>query len=593
MSLFTQAMDKYQRGENGNVEYAWSKESVQEQFVQVWFQCVRTTTDGLRELSQKFDTLLDSVAGSKDVKKEYLVRVIQLIVLTRDIDGGKGERDLTYMMLWILWRHYEVLAKFVLRVIVLGESGSGSGSGSGCVGSWRDIKNLCQYIYQQSNDMTHPFIGYAMDLLCSQLKKDSSMSCGDSISLAARWVPRESSKRGNWIFCALAARYFPEYLASAKTQESRVKAFTKAKMMFSKLIVGLSRRLDTPQIKMCGREWATIDPNRLPSVLLRKNNAAFLNIKKNRQVRYPDNVDRIECAMNLSEYILNRAAAGKNVKGSRVGIVDYVKNAYEFNCYEQGAEVDLLNSQWRDFMSKVGDLGDMVAMVDQSGSMAGDPYYAAMGLGMAIAAKSALGPRVLTFSTEPSWISLEDCSTIIEMTCELKKHDCKAGFGTNFFKALRLILSACVEGKVPDSVVSNMVLVILSDMQIDCQTNVVQTDYGDVKGTFTHSMEVMRDRIVRLYNEAGYSNAPHLLFWNLRHTSGFPCSSSAPGATMFSGFSPLLLNSFCQKGKDALNILTPWVSICELLDKYDFVREHSFFYEGRSWDGELHLGAYS
>jgi hypothetical protein len=35
---------------------------------------------------------------------------------------------------------------------------------------------------------------------------------------------------------------------------------------------------------------------------------------------------------------------------------------------------------------------------------------------------------------------------------------------------------------------------------------------------------------------------------------------------MFSGFSPLLMNSFCQEGRDALVGTTAWDSLCLLLD---------------------------
>ena len=45
---------------------------------------------------------------------------------------------------------------------------------------------------------------------------------------------------------------------------------------------------------------------------------------------------------------------------------------------------------------------------------------------------------------------------------------------------------------------------------------------------------------------------PHILFWNLRATTGFPCTSNQANVTMFSGFSPALLNNFCNKGLEGL-----------------------------------------
>ena len=52
--------------------------------------------------------------------------------------------------------------------------------------------------------------------------------------------------------------------------------------------------------------------------------------------------------------------------------------------------------------------------------------------------------------------------------------------------------------------------------------------------------------------------APHILFWNLRSTSGFPTLSTQNNASMMSGFSPALLNLFCDEGLEALKKCTPW-----------------------------------
>jgi hypothetical protein len=51
---------------------------------------------------------------------------------------------------------------------------------------------------------------------------------------------------------------------------------------------------------------------------------------------------------------------------------------------------------------------------------------------------------------------------------------------------------------------------------------------------------------------------PHILFWNLRSTTGFPSLSNQPNTSMMSGFSPALLNLFCDQGLDALQSCTPW-----------------------------------
>ena len=233
-------------------------------------------------------------------------------------------------------------------------------------------------------------------------------------------------------------------------------------------------------------------------------------------------------------------------------------------------EIDLLNSQWRDNSSQNGKLGKMIAMVDVSGSMDGEPLHAAIALGIRVAEKSLLGKRVMTFSATPRWVNLQYKDNFVDMVEEVNKAD--FGLNTNFHAALDLILNAIVEAKMPSEDVEDMVLAIFSDMQID------EGDKCDKK--------VLYDTMKTKYVEAGIKvngkpyNPPHILFWNLRSTSGFPTLSSQPNTSMMSGFSPALLNLFCGEGLESLKICTPW-SLLEKslsLDRYK-IMEDKFYDE--------------
>jgi hypothetical protein len=71
---------------------------------------------------------------------------------------------------------------------------------------------------------------------------------------------------------------------------------------------------------------------------------------------------------------------------------------------------------------------------------------------------------------------------------------------------------------------------------------------------------------------------PHILFWNLRSTSGFPALSSQPNCSMMSGFSPSLLNLFCNQGIDALQSCSPWSILVKTLEaeRYKILEEKLF-----------------
>jgi len=128
-------------------------------------------------------------------------------------------------------------------------------------------------------------------------------------------------------------------------------------------------------------------------------------------------------------------------------------------------------------------------------------------------------------------------------------------------------LDAIIQNKLEPDDVEDMILVILSDMQMD---------NGDGCDK-THLYETMH----KMYMEAGIRlhgkpfKPPHILFWNLRSTSGFPALSSQANCSMMSGFSPALLSFFCEQGLDALQSCTPWSVLEKTLenDRYKILSD--------------------
>jgi hypothetical protein len=317
------------------------------------------------------------------------------------------------------------------------------------------------------------------------------------------------------------------------------------------LLSGLNKRLDTVQIKQCGKKWADIDHNKNTSITMSKQKKAFLNVDKKGNTRSYD-VDRIICSHNFEEFIAGAIKSGKEVKGGRVGMEQFTKLAFDVG--GNRVEKDLVDSQWRSNSANTGNLGNMVAVVDTSGSMSGDPLNVAIALGIRIAEKSLLGKRVITFNTVPTWVNLENYDSFCDMVAVTRIDPW--GGSTDFYKTMNLILDTIIANKLKPADVEDMILVVLSDMQIDS---------SGYKSS-------MYDGIATMYADAGMKlwnapfHAPHILFWNLRSTSGFPSMSSQPNVSMMSGFSPALLNMFCEKGIDALKTATPWTILTESLE---------------------------
>ena len=311
------------------------------------------------------------------------------------------------------------------------------------------------------------------------------------------------------------------------------------------------------QIKQCSKEWSDINFETITSMTMRRQNKALRYLDAKGQRRSGD-LDRVVCADRFAEYLHSVKKRGREIKGKRVSVTEFVKDAISLANDPAGTQI--LNSQWRDAGSTGSELPNMIAMVDTSGSMMCDnciPFYTAMGLGCRIAERSKVGRRVLTFSESPRWINLDGCPELTDMVRAMKDAG-NWGLNTNFTAAMQVILDAICERRLPASEVKDMILVILSDMQIDADGNEPLT-------------VTMQQAIVGMYESAGMRSIgepyepPHILFWNLRSTDGFPTLSSVSGCSMMSGVSPALLDAFCQKGVSSLRDTTPWSMLMEVL----------------------------
>lgn len=553
MSALVNALDNHtpvQIGENGHFEYTWSN-SITERIVQLSFQLTRVQNKNFDVIRKVYESLIIDVQkkfiNSKDEFIQHMSILYRLIAYTRDIIDGKGEYMLSFVLLDVWSKFYPELAKFAIHEFLI----SSSSTGGHQLGCWKDVKYFWKQF--QTNDVVND---YTISLINEQLRKDVA---GESMpSLAAKWVPREKSSFGG-LYDKLAVDYFKSYLDSAPNEEKRKKAIRKALMDYRKLISGLNRKLDTAQVKQCSGSWSEIVPNKQTSITMLKQKKAFLNVKKDGTSRHPDSEDRTKCAENFTKYIESVAKGKVEAKGKRVGLNNFTKNAFELSKRPlDDPEVILLNSQWNNNSSQTGVLGQMIAMVDTSGSMEGDPLYAAVALGIRVAEKSKLGKRVLTFSASPEWVNLDGIDGFVAMANHVKKANW--GMNTNFYAALDLILDAIVQSNLSANEAEEMVLAVFSDMQIDDAVR----DKSDYNTMYTMIENKYAETGMRVCGQP--YKPPHILFWNLRNGTGSPVLSTKKNVSMMSGFSPALLNMFCDQGLSALTSYTPWSVLLKSLD---------------------------
>lgn len=628
--IFHNARKQY--GDNGNPEYAWSS-YFKEKIVQLSFQLTRTYhLDQLTTLGNQYNDLLQEafLATHLDnyTREKYISVLYRMMLYTRDIIDGKGEYQLFYMLLaeWV---------KLSVQLRISNSNSNGGAAGNGnddssndsnekkadCIdmmannavdslvylkddqhpyGSWKDIKYLLTYL-RTRRDIGQPvyvlpIFKHTITLAVEQLRKDE---LSEAPSLLGRWLPREKSKKFGWLAKHIACEYFSSWLldggvsVTAKDKKNIVlsnrSGERKCLTYYRKLLAGLNRKLQTVQVNQCGQSWKDIDFEKsATSITLTRQKNAFQYKSRDGYLRGED-IDRLICKDNYELYIQKCMLGKVDIKGKRTSIVDLVKDALEIVDsdlnregfagvhgldddvgvaldHEDQITRDTINLQWVEGGKNLPALKNCISLVDTSGSMEGQPMLAAIGLGCRIAEKSLLGKRVITFSAQPSWIDLSNTSTLIEMTRALSTNK-NWGMNTNFVSAMKLVLDACIEKELTPDEVSALSLVVFSDMQIDQADSTSDTMHEIIKKMFYNGG-------LQTKYKTPYSS-PHIIYWNLRSTTGTPVLSSTSNVSMISGFSPVIIKSICEKGREALADCTPWAMFNAPLDsdRYAWVND--------------------
>lgn len=561
-------------GENGHVQYTISNSAI-EQIYQFYFQLVRTKN------TNNLETMLRNILIQMNNKQflqsnfNHLVNLYKMIGNTRDIVSGKGEQQLAFMQIWE-WYHFNPRCG-LMAISSLFHLHSINGEQLHPYGSWKDVKYLCNFVKDKHKGNVnhtllaqHPIVDYVTTLMVNQLRTDyQNYRENKPIQLTAKWAPREPNykKKKNikfgWVYYILARKFYSNYLESASNQQEYQRACKKCYTHFRKLLSTLNKYLKTLQIYQTSGNWSEIDFNNVTSCSMRKQRKAFANEKN------VDSEDRKTCAENFKAYVDTcKADPERNtIKGKRVFAYELVKDCFGHNLTQQ--QIDVINLQWESNKSNNSNLGKMIAFCDSSYSMECDgcvPLFNSLGLSIRISelCHPLFRDRVMIFASEPRWVKLDCYSSFYEKAVALRRTSGNCGTSTNFYKAMHQILRAFIESNVNPQEVEDLVLALFSDMQI----NQADKNFNDT----------LYDNIKRDFAQAGLSSSwgipykpPHILFWNLRNTTGFPTVTTTENTTMLSGFSSSLLNVFEKKGLAELKKMTPRTMIETILnnDRYD------------------------
>jgi len=477
--------------------------------------------------------------------KQYVMDFAVMAFQTRDIRGGKGERDVAYKMLLAIMYERHDLIEPLLRLIPE-------------YGCWRDMWQLLKLVEKSSYEkLLAAVINVTKWIFFEDLAK-LDKGYNTDLSLLGKWLPREGSTNDT-IAKLLAGAFFPE----TTDENDRMK-------MYRKACVRLGRAISVVEQKMCGGKWREIVPANVPGRLMNKARKAFLNEvrgHKNKDgpeipLRFPDNGDRMECRQNFLNHLEQVLAGKASINGANVVFPHEIVAKFLYTNGNRFSKADesLLQAQWdaiRNHTKQQGGLRGIVPMSDFSGSMNGIAMQVSLALGILLSEINhpAFADYLLGFDSEPSWISFKGMTHLSQKINYARKF--AQGTSTNFEEACDLILRRLVEHNVPREEAPRDLLVL--------------TDMGFDQACFSTSWKTHFQMIQANFAAAGY-DAPRIVVWNLRaEYKDYYAQAHEDGVVVLSGWSPAVLKAI---QKDGIEVRTPYDGLRELLDdaRYDLVR---------------------
>jgi hypothetical protein len=491
-------------GEKTNIEYKWGAD-IKENILYFFFQLVRD--QDMTDLENRLFQLLSEIKTKPHKYQEELIVLYKILCHTRDIRCGRGEMDLSYMQLYIWFCFDADLAYFALQQFIWGPK----------YGSWKDIKKICLFVKQKTNDENHPLIEYACNIMIVQLKHDLlKIHENESISLAGKWAPREKNRKYKWLYSKLATQMYPEFSKTAKNISSKQAALRKAKMFFRKDLSLLNKYLFTTENIMCNFSWSYIYPSLVPSNALYKYRLALQNKTKDNKIRR-NTPDRHMCAGYLQHYIENTP-----IKQSTVPLATLVKGAQD--CVTD-IDSNIINSLWNAQKKIHHFKQNLLAIVDLSSSMERNnnaPLYTAIALGIRASelAVGAFHDRLFVFSACPTWIKFDAKMTFVDKVNIILS--ASRGLNSNLKPVLETLIDAFCKTEGDKTTIKDLDLCVFSDMQIDqFSKRVIYT---------------LSENIKKIFIKNGFKTLPRLILWNMRKTSGFPARSNDRRVVLLSGY---------------------------------------------------------
>jgi len=506
---------------------------------------------------------------------QYLILLFKLIGYTRDIYHGKGEQDLTYLMIFVFYQYFPIPALYLLNLLpqLFEADIDSSNICSLPYGSWKDIPRFCKFVRYFSKlgekdpliDTVIGFMNHQIDIdfdtwkkLIDKYDQDSSNPMKlvepvrpnpqDHISLACKWSPREHSSM-HWLFERCVIQWVrsvkPHYFKSVTCESQFQSAFKKAKSEYRKMISRMSKDWQIPQIHQCARSWKNIQPSHVSSYTLHNNRRAFLNIDSKGNIRNKTmkDDDRTLCAANFEKFFLdgfpvyNGHTQNQNPNNKVYHNIDLSK-LFKSIVHKSPhlTEQYFLQKTWINTILSISSPMDYILPVFDLSLFSTPYYYSALGVASVLSHVSysggaSIGKRMISFDSSPSWIDLDGFQfNIIDMVEHIHLLASQKHIGSSVLASMELIVQCLLTSRTDIQDISKLVLVIISD--------------------FNHIYEFQQvhESVVSLFEKNNIVAMPKIVYWNVAGVCSSTCIDSIrvyKDAYVVSGCSVAVIRYLC------------------------------------------------
>lgn len=412
---------------------------------------------------------------------ESPITALKLLLYTRNIKSGLGERDLFRYCLSALAEYEPESAKKIIPYVVE-------------YGRYDDL--LCM-LYSPVEDEV-------LKIIKKQLDEDlENKKAGKPISLLAKWLP--SINTSNWSV-RKDARYLAFRLNMSYAEYRKTLSFLRKGLILENNL----REKDY-----------TFDYQGVPSAALNNYRDAFLRNDKERYTKYMDEVKQGKAKMNIGvlDVVNFIKRADKELKNQELR--DYYETAWE----------QLVNES--KFNSKT------LVVRDGSGSMysfvSGDWTRAidvanAITLLAASRIKGEFADQFITFSASPEIVDMRKKKSLFDKLAYLRTFNDISN--TNIEKVYQLIIDVY---KRPDFKKEDAIdqIIIVSDMEFDCLSGRYMSDEAN-QSTFEY--------FKKEFSKIGHK-MPEIVFWNV-NSRGYhsPVEKDEQGVKLISGATKNILD---------------------------------------------------